>query len=257
MADFSVVTEITGEPVSAEQIQRMRHRYTWASFYCSQKRALEYACGTGQGLNILLSATPKTLIVEDVMPEFVEKITSTYGSKVSATTNHFSEMGISAGSLDVILIFEAVYYLDDFPQFLSFCFESLSPTGKLLIVTANKDLYDFTPSAFSKHYYSVRELKSLLEKTGFDVDFYGYFKIKRLTIYNLVVRPLKFFATKFNLIPKTMSGKKWIKSMVFGDMRAMPEKLEPLEEVDDIERISAEKTDRRHKVIYCVATKNS
>lgn len=62
-------------------------------------------------------------------------------------------------SMDVIIIFEAIYYLPSAERFVSECKRVLRDGGRVLVVTANKDLYDFNPSPHSYKYYGVIELK--------------------------------------------------------------------------------------------------
>ena len=48
--DYKSVTEISGDDVSLEQVERIQNRYCWAKKYCESKDILEVACGSGQGL---------------------------------------------------------------------------------------------------------------------------------------------------------------------------------------------------------------
>ena len=43
-------------------------------------------------------------------------------------------------SIDVIILFEAIYYLPSVEKFVSECWRILRDRGKVLIATANKDL---------------------------------------------------------------------------------------------------------------------
>ena len=51
--DYVSVTEIAGDEVTQEQIDRLCNRYYWAGQYCSGKDVVEAACGSGQGLGYL------------------------------------------------------------------------------------------------------------------------------------------------------------------------------------------------------------
>jgi len=51
--DFTEVTELAGAEISAEQLERMAHRYSWAAGYCGGRDVVEVACGSGQGLGLL------------------------------------------------------------------------------------------------------------------------------------------------------------------------------------------------------------
>jgi len=53
MEDYTIVTEVSHQKVTGEQIQRMYTRYRFASDFCQNKDVLEVACGSGQGLGFL------------------------------------------------------------------------------------------------------------------------------------------------------------------------------------------------------------
>ena len=48
--DYSTVTELAGDEITAEQLERLCHRYYWAGTFCAGKDVIEAACGTGPGL---------------------------------------------------------------------------------------------------------------------------------------------------------------------------------------------------------------
>lgn len=51
--DYFSVTEVAGDEVTQEQIDRLCNRYYWAKNYCTGKDVVEAVCGTGQGLGYL------------------------------------------------------------------------------------------------------------------------------------------------------------------------------------------------------------
>ena len=55
--DYISVTEIAGDEVTEEQIERLCNRYYWAGHFCAGKDVVETACGTGQGLGYLSSVS--------------------------------------------------------------------------------------------------------------------------------------------------------------------------------------------------------
>ena len=57
MNHFVEVTELGGDEVTEEQVQRIFHRYVWSSTFSKQKDVLEVGCGTGQGLGYLLESS--------------------------------------------------------------------------------------------------------------------------------------------------------------------------------------------------------
>jgi ubiquinone/menaquinone biosynthesis C-methylase UbiE len=94
-------------------------------------------------------------------------------------------------SLDVIIIFEAIYYLDDVSHFIQECRRVLREGGYVLVATANKDLFDFQPSPFSRAYYGVKELTALFEQAGFFVAFAGNTSVEAVSWKQTVLRPVK------------------------------------------------------------------
>lgn len=157
-------------------------------------------------------------------------------------------------SKDVLLLFEAIYYLPDAAKFVAECARVLRPGGHALIVSANKDLWDFHPSPYTHKYYGVRELDELLAAHGFDAEFFGFQDASRSGMRQRILRPVKRAAVASGLMPKTMAGKRWLKRIVFGAEVMMPAELEtPLEAIENPVRLSAGTADKRHKIIYCAA----
>ena len=57
--DYTTVTEVPGNRVTQEQLERMFHRYCFAANFSTGKDILEVACGTGQGLYYLAKRAKK------------------------------------------------------------------------------------------------------------------------------------------------------------------------------------------------------
>lgn len=253
-ADYSEVTELAGTEVSEEQIERMSHRYTWASRYCRGLDVVEAACGSGQGLGILLAAA-RSLEAGDYSESILSGARYHYGERVRLQMYDAASMPYADHSKDVIILFEALYYLPSASAFLEEVRRVLRPRGHLLIATANKDLSDFNPSPLSTRYYGAVELTSLLESGGFDAELFGYLPVSQVSLRQRVLRPVKSAAVALGLVPKTMSGKKLLKRLVFGRLAEMPAEL-PVRDrpIDEPQPVAKSEPDRIHKVLYCCAT---
>jgi len=166
--DYLSVTELSGSYVSQEQIDRICNRYYWAGKYCYNKDVLEVACGTGQGLGYLLKIT-KTLYAGDYSEKILKIAQKHYGNRIALKQFDAQKLPYKNNSMDVIILFEAIYYLSSAEKYIIECRRVLRDGGKVLIATANKDLYDFNPSPHSYKYYGVVELKELFTKQGFKV----------------------------------------------------------------------------------------
>jgi ubiquinone/menaquinone biosynthesis C-methylase UbiE len=253
-AEFVSVTEIEGQQISAEQLYRTCHRYHWAARLCAQKDVLEVACGAGQGLG-LLQTVSKSITAGDVSPEVLATAQKTYGPAIALSAFGAEDLPFPDASFDMVLMFEALYYVPNIAQFFSEARRVLRPGGTLLIVTANKDLYDFTPSPFSRRYLGVVELSKELAAAGYASQFAALIDTRTVSVRQRILRPVKLIASKLGLIPKTMHGKEWMKKLFFGEMTLMPADISALPFTYSAPtKITFDKPDLTHKVIYCSAT---
>jgi SAM-dependent methyltransferase len=253
--DFSDVTEITGSPISTEAFERLVNRYHWAAGYCRDRDVVEAGCGVGPGLG-LLAATARTLEAGDYSPPILALAQRHYGQRIPLSRFNAEALPFGDGSKDVIILFEALYYLEQPRKFIAECVRVLRPGGKVLISTANKDLWDFHRSPHVNDYYGVLELRALFELAGFACEFFGVQRADRSPWRQRVLRPVKRAAVLLGLMPQTMNGKRWLKRIVFGREIPMPAELAG-QDASYVapERISGAEADRHHKIIYCAATR--
>jgi SAM-dependent methyltransferase len=252
--DFLEVTELPGTPISGEQVERLLSRYRWAADFCAGRDVVEVACGAGPGLG-MLAAPARTIEGGDYSEPILEFARRHYGARVPLQRLDAQVLPFPNRSKDVIILFEAIYYLPHPQQFVAECARVLRPGGKVLISSANKDLWDFHPSPHSHRYFGVPELRDLFEASGFRCVFFGYQPAARMALRQRVLRPIKRFAVMSGLMPKTMSGKRWLKRIVFGAQVPMPAELDPNAQPREAARPIADGApDITHKVIYCAAT---
>ena len=255
--DYLSVTELSGSYVSQEQIERICNRYYWAGKYCINKDVLEVACGTGQGLGYLLKIA-KSLNAGDYSKKILKIAQEHYGNRIALSQFDAQNMPYKNNSIDVIILFEAIYYLPSAERFVSECRRILRNRGKVLIAVANKDLYDFSPSPYSYKYYGVVELMELFTSHGFIVEFYGNTPVDILSLRQKLFRPVKKWVVKFGLAPKTSEGKRIIKRLIFGRLVKMPPEIkENMGPFVEPTKLSSYQPDNKHKVIYCVANLQS
>jgi SAM-dependent methyltransferase len=250
-AEFLDVTEIEGQRISREQLERICHRYHWAAGQCHGLDVLEVACGAGQGLATLKRAAG-SLVAGDYSPEVLENARNIAGD-VPLYTFKAEAIPFGPNSFDRILLFEALYYVNA-QAFFTEARRLLRKGGAVLIATANKDLYDFTHSPFTTRYLGAKELSSELREAEFDVELFGYLDTAKVGFRQRLLRPAKALASRLGLIPKTLRGRERLKKFFFGSMIEMPATLEGI--AFDYEPpcvISGDAPDRRHKVLYCRA----
>jgi len=249
------VTELPEQTISREQLRRMCNRYVWAARFCDSRDVLEVACGSGRAIDYLASRARK-VVAGDISPEILSKV-ATSASNVRLQVLDAQHLPFSDAEFDVVLISEALYYLPSAEKFVSEARRVLRPSGRLLIVVTNKDLYEFHRSPYSTVYHGVPALNDLLKRHGFNAEFFGYLNVDEVSWRQRILRPVKRVAEKFDLIPKTMRGKQLLKSIVFGAMMPMPERIsEGLVPYEEPRRIVSDAPDVRHKIIYCAAIKS-
>lgn len=250
---FLSVTELSQDEVAPEQVHRMCQRYYWAGPYCQGKDVVEVACGTGQGLGYL-QALSRSLVGGDISPAILDQARAHYGDRVELKEFAADAMPFEDNSKDVVVLFEAIYYLPNVSRFLDECRRVLRPGGWVLIATANKDLYDFNPSPFSNEYLGVKELEATFADHGFAARCYGDTPVDSVSVRQRVLRPVKSMAVKWNLIPQTMNGKKWLKKMVFGGLVPMPAEVKAdTAPAGQPTALLSGQPDTKHKVLYCAA----
>lgn len=254
MIDYTNVTELADDEVSREQVDRLAQRYYWAAGYVEGKDVLEVACGAGQGLGCL-AARARRVVAGDITPGLVERARRHYGARVQIDVMDAMALPQPTASLDVVLLFEAIYYLPDAERFVQECRRVLRPGGCVLLVTANKDLFDFNPSPHSHRYYGVNELGQLFGNHGFTCRFFGGTRVDGVSWRQRLLRPVKATAVRFNLMPKTMGGKKLLKSLVFGKLVKMPAEIRgDTSDYQAPESIPNGTADQVHKVLFLAAT---
>jgi SAM-dependent methyltransferase len=252
--EFAEVTELAGSGISEEQLTRMAHRYGWAASFCRQKDVVEVACGSGQGLG-LLGSVSRSLEAGDYSGPVLEVARGHYGSRFPLQQVDAQSLPYADASKDVIILFEALYYVPEATRFVRECRRVLRPGGKVLIASANKDLYDFNPSPLSSRYYGANELVALFRDAGFEPQVFGYMPIGAVSARQRVLRPVKKLAVALGLMPKSLKGKRFLKRFVFGKLVSMPAELPPsAANVEPPTPLPPDAPDLVHKVLYCCAT---
>lgn len=247
---FVEVTELEGQRISREQLERMCHRYRWAAEICAGTDVLEVGCGAGQGLAVLQQSA-RSVTAGDYSPEVLATALAHFPA-VRLSVFSAEALPFADQSFDRVLLFEALYYVDS-AAFFAEARRVLRPGGALLIVTANKDLYDFTPSPFARRYLGTAELAKELAQASFTVTQYGYLDTSRVGLRQRILRPVKALASKFGLMPRTMRGKEFFKKLFFGSMTEMPADLASVPFDYAPPTLIGDEPDQCHKVLYCRA----
>jgi len=252
--DFSTVTEVTGNRVTQDQLERLYHRYTFAAQFCDGMDVLEVACGAGQGLGYLAKKA-KLVVGGDYMENLLRVAQRYYSGRVPLLRLDAHVLPFRDSSFDVVLLYEAIYYLANPEYFLDECRRVLRERGMLLLCTVNKEWSDFNPSPFSTRYFTARELLDLLHQHQFQVQLSGAFPTNRETIKDDIISFLKRAAVSLDLMPKTMKGKELLKRIFFGPLQALPpEVFDGMASYCHPVRISEKDKASNFKILFAIAT---
>lgn len=247
------VTEISGDEVSREQLARAIQRYGWAREFCRGRITAELACGAGFGLG-LLDEVAAGLIGLDIDPQLAGRANSTYRGRVPVVVADGVRLPLKSRAIEVLLLFEAIYYFPNAAAFFREAARVVRPGGHLLVVSANRDLFDFVPSPYSVAYYNAPELAALARAAGFEPEFHVGFPVAKANLAQRVLRPAKKLAAASGLFPKTMAGKKLLKRLVFGRLVPMPADLRAASDVPyEPPEPWPEAPNRSHKVLFMAA----
>jgi len=155
-------------------------------------------------------------------------------------------------SFDVILLYEAIYYLAHPEKFVAEASRVLKEKGLLIICSVNKDWIDFN-LPLQYQLFSVSELFLLLKQKFSGVEIYGAFPTNTDSIKDKIISLIKRSAVAFHLIPKTMKGKEFFKRIFFGKLQVLPAELEEKMAVYSPPIPIAPSPNPSYKVLYAVA----
>ena len=259
LKDYSTITELPNSSVTKLQLKRAHQRYLFASEYCNNRHVVEIGCGAGQGLD-LVSKKAERVTGCDIDETNLEIAMDTYNShpKVIIRKMDAEKLLFDDHSINTILLFETIYYINKVKNLFSEAHRILKKGGCLIICTANKDWSNFNPSPYSVQYYGVPELYNLTSSFGFEVKMYGSFPDHQDTTLSKVISLIKKVSVKFHLMPKTMKGKVLLKKIFMGKMVNYPEKLsDDLFDYTPSVKIPHSKIDKIHTSIFAVCKKIS
>ena len=254
--DYSQITEMPGAKVTQEQVLRAYQRYYFAVQFCEGKDVLEVACGGGLGLG-LLARVAKSVTAIDIEKKNLDRAEATYQghSKIKVLPGDAEQLRFGDRSFDVVILYEAIYYLSNPEKFLAECRRVLRLEGILIIGSANREWTDFNLSVYTTRYFSALELKDWMGQGGFRTDIYKGFPVNGQSQGGLSrhLSLIKRIAVKLRLIPKSMKYKKYLKRIFVGQLVPLPNELpEGLETYIPPDPLDLKQPDRQFKVIYAV-----
>lgn len=225
-------------------------RYKFASKYSKNKNILEIGPGTGYGSKKLIYSSNKYIGVEYSHLNTIQ-FKNMYPS-IEIHNIDFLNFNINEKiKIDCIVSMANIYYFD-FNKYLIKINQILRKNGELVFCTTNKCFPNFRPANNSTSYFSLEEIKSILECNDYTVKFYGVFKAKKSQlIKNYIKRSIKNILLFFFNEVSIKSLKK-----IMRDLVPLPKNIEDIDiSNESIIEIDTDKESKNYLIIYCVARK--
>lgn len=224
---FEALTETTGTPVSPEGASMLYTRYAHAASLAAGRRVLELGCGSGQGLG-LLRAAGRFCVGADLDRALLQRARAHYGGGIPLVRMTAEALPFRDSSFDLVLFFEALYYVPDAGRSLDELARVTAPGGTLVIVNANPERPDFIRSPHSTHYHTGAELVRELEGRGLSVTLEGAFPVSAdRSAASRLISTVRRFLEAAGLVPRTLRGRAALKRLVYGRLPVLPAEIEP------------------------------
>lgn len=250
--DYQAVTETPDIGVTREALAMALTRYQYAAGLSEGKRVLEAACGVGQGLGLLQHSAMR-VVGGDYSASLIATARRHYGERIDLVRFDAQAIPFAAHTFDVVILYEAIYYLARPELFVAEARRVLNPGGTILICSANPERPDFNPSPLSTHYPSSRELAKLLSGGGFSAELAGGFPVDQASTRGRLIAGLRRFAVANGLMPKTMRGKQLLKRLFLGRLVPLPAELqEGAAEGERLVPIPSDQPAPNYKVIFAM-----
>ena len=256
-ANYSEITESTGQRATREQLERLYQRYRFASTQITGGAILEVGCGSGMGLAYLKRYASR-VTGGDIDMQNIEAATQKHRGNREITVVHMDahDLPFDDESFDTILLLETIYYLENPEQSVSEAHRTLSKKGKLIVCTVNKSWKDFHPSKYSRKYFSVPELDALLRNKFANREFYAAFEVEDATISTKMYSLVKRTASKLSLIPGSLKARELLKRLFIGELQPIPAEVsDGITEYREPVPLRKDCPTGRYKILYVVASK--
>lgn len=273
--DYTAITELPGSALTTEQWQRIHHRYALARNLAGGRRVLEVACGAGAGLSALAAVASRAAggdYTSSVMTAAYNSLRqhnlqarthSTHSSPPRPATIHLAQydahkLPFADASFELILLFEAIYYLAAPDAFLAEARRTLAPGGQLLIGSENPNWPAFTPGKLSTRYLNSAELHRMLGAHGFGaIECLGAFPVTAYTARQRQAARIRRYLLRSGFVPNHPALRRLLQRLSYGNLRPLPPILNEAELDHDhapVQSLAPAAPNAEYKVIYLCGT---
>ncbi len=254
--DFTAITETPGTLLSPDQRVRKAQRYQRAAALAADGHVLEVSCGAGCGLGYL-ARHGRAVVGLDYTATVLDLARLHYGDHIPLVQGDAQELPFPTASFDLVVCFEAIYYLPDQAKFLCESRRVLTPGGRLLLCQSNPDWPDFVPGPLTTHYPSVPALTQAIAAAGFH-DIVCHASLPMASGRRRWVSRLRRYALRSGLVERLGPLVYLLKSLSYGDLTPLPAELDPATvaawtDGTTLTPIPADRPDRLHRVVYAQA----
>lgn len=257
---FEDLTETTGIPLSQEAADMMYTRYRVAAAAADGKRVLELGCGAGQGLG-LIGRSARLVVGGDFSLPLLHQARRHYDRRFPLTRLTVDRLPFRDQAFDLVLCFEASYYVVDMSQGFREIARVLRPGGCALFANANPQRPDFIKSPHSTHYHTADEFRASLAGLGLQVEVHGAFPTEgrdpgvRAGARDLALQLARRGLEALHLVPRTLRGRARLKRLIYGRLREVPAEITDGFATETALTPLAGVPAREFKVIYVTARK--
>ncbi|MEZ4613993.1 MAG: class I SAM-dependent methyltransferase [Caldilineaceae bacterium] len=258
MHDYTPITELPGTQLNDEQFARIAQRYLLAAQHAHDQRVLEIACGAGAGLGMLIQ-NAKLAVGLDYTQNILAVAQSHYGDRLPLVGGDAQRLPFANASFDLLVNFEAIYYLRDQQMFFQEAQRILRPGGMLLLCTSNPHWPHFAPGPLTTDYPCVTKIARWLEECGFVArHYFGAFPVSAARGIKQLIAPVRKCILQSGLISPESPLGALIKRFAYGPLRPLPVELQPAHIVRDgpemrLTPLSGDRVDSIHRVLYVLA----
>lgn len=225
-ADYAELTEQPGGEVTPEALRMVQTRYHLAARLARGRDVCELGGGSGMGYS-WIAREAKSFIGTDITPRLVARSRETTRGRVAVAVVDATRLPFRDARFDLLLLFEAIYYLPSASAFLDECRRVLRPGGLLLVCSASRRRPGFVQSPRSTAYFDAEELRRLFADHGFTVDIQGAFAAAPPGAKARVLTAGLGVANKLRLVPRTLEGRARLKRWLHSDMVPLPDQVNP------------------------------
>lgn len=253
--EFYKVTDSPLNRATNDQLATLYTRYELAVKYAEGKDVLEVACGAGVGLG-RIAQVARRVVGGDIDERNCAIASETYKGRPEVEMRQLDAERIPypSCSFDLVILYEALYYLNSADAFFREAKRLLRPRGVLLISSVNHRWSGFNPSPFSTRYYDAAELAEALKSLGFGVSMYGGFPENTSGVIHKAIGAFRKAAVRLHLIPNTQKSKEWLKRIFYGKLQPIPRELPPAVTAPAaLDALAPPYASDSYRFIYCAA----